>query len=145
MDLWMSTRPSVSDAWPSPVNLGAQVNSGFYDVSPCVSADFPALGSQLLFCRNDINGWNNRFQIYRAVVIPNVSLLRAGSPAGPWNPVNATFVPVSEDTILAEVAFAANSPQFFYRVMMTGETGSVRVVATEKSGAKFRVRFQWTR
>jgi hypothetical protein len=72
-------------------------------------------------------------------------LLRAASPAGPWNPVNATFVPVSDDTILAEVAFATNSPQFFYRVMMTGETGSTRVVAAEKSGAKFRLRFQWAR
>jgi len=74
-DLWMSTRPSNSAAWPTPVNLGSQVNGAFYDVSPCVSADFPAMGSSLLFCRNDINGWNMRFKIYRSVVIPNVSLL----------------------------------------------------------------------
>jgi len=38
----------------------------------CVTLCFgrlPAIGSDLLFCRNDINGWNNRFQIYRSVVI----------------------------------------------------------------------------
>ena len=144
-DLWMSTRSSVSAGWPAPVYLGAQVNSGFYDVSPCVSADFPALGSSLLFSRNDINGWNTRFKIYRAVVIPNVSLLRSTSLDGPWNPVSTSFVPVADNTLLAEGAFDSNSPQSFYRVKMFGDTGNAHLLSAEKSGAKFRVRFQWAR
>jgi hypothetical protein len=147
MDLWMSTRSSTSTstsaAWPTPVNLGAQVNSAFHDVSPCVSADFPAIGPSLLFCRNDINGWNMRFKIYQSVAIPNVSLLRSTSLEGPWNPVTASFVLVSNDTVLAEGAFVGNAPQFFYRVKMLGETGSVRLLTAEKSGTKFRVRIEW--
>lgn len=142
-DLWMSTRPTTTDAWPAPVNLGPQVNSGSYDITPCVSADFPSVGTSLLFSRNDINGWNIRFKIYRAVVIPNVSLLRATSLDGPWNPVNASFVPNSDAAVLAEGAFDAASPQSFYRVKRNGETGSVRLVSAEKSGTKFRVRLQW--
>jgi Tol biopolymer transport system component len=144
-DLWMSTRSSVSAGWPTPVNLGGQVNSGFYEVSPCVSADFPAIGSYLLFARNDINGWNNRFKIYRSMVIPNVSLLRAATLDGPWTPVNASFVPVSGDTILAEGALDARWALSFYHVKMSGETGSVHLLSAERSGAKFRVRFQWAR
>lgn len=78
-DLWMSTRSSVREAWATPVNLGAQINSSSYDISPCVSADFPALGSYLLFARNNINGSNTQFKIYRAKVIPNLTVLRANS------------------------------------------------------------------
>lgn len=142
-DLWMSTRPAVSAGWPAPVNLGGQVNGGFYEVSPCVSADFPALGSTLFFSRNDINGWNMRFKIYRAVVIPNVALLRSTSLDGPWNSVNASFVPMSDNTILAEGIFFAGLPQSFYRVKREGGTGSIQLLSAEKSGTKFRVRFQW--
>lgn len=142
-DLWMSTRASASAEWPAPVNLGGQVNSGFYDVSPCVSADFPAIGSSLLFSRNDSNGWNSRFKIYRSVAIPNVSLLRATSLDGPWNPVNASFAPSSDNTIFAEGPFDAAAPQSFYRVRRNGEIGSVRLLSADKSGSKFRVQFQW--
>lgn len=143
-DLWMSTRSTVTNTWPAPVNLGAQVNGAFYDTSPCVSADFPAMGSTLLFSRNDANAWNTRFKIYRAVVIPNVSLLRAPSLDGPWNPANASFVPLSNDTILAEGPADPQSPQLFYRMRMNGGTGSARIHSAEKSGSTFRVRFQWT-
>lgn len=143
-DLWMSTRATVSSEWPAPVNLGTQVNSAFYEISPCVSSDFPALGSSLFFARNDATAWNARFKIYRSVVIPNVSLLRAASLEGPWTPASASFVPVSDDTIVAEGAFGASSPQSFYRVSLNSGAGSARFISAEKAGAKFRVRFQWT-
>jgi hypothetical protein len=144
-DLWMSARPSISATWPTPVNLGRQVNSGFYDVSPSVSADFPAVGSEFLFCRNDVNTWNMRFKIYRAVVIPNVSLLRSTSLNGPWDIVNALLSPVSGDTMVAEGPFDPTSSQSFYRVQMIGENGSLQLLSAEKSAAKYRVRFQWAR
>ena len=79
----------------------------------------------------------------KAAVIPNVSLLRATSLEGPWNPVNASFLPLSSDTILAEGAMDAASPQSFYRVRRNGESGSVGLLSAEKRETKFRVRFQW--
>jgi hypothetical protein len=38
-DLFVSTRPSVFDAWATPANLGAVINTAFRDIQPSVSAD----------------------------------------------------------------------------------------------------------
>jgi hypothetical protein len=38
-DIWLSTRPSVDAAWGAPVNIGAPINSKYYDAYPCVAAD----------------------------------------------------------------------------------------------------------
>ncbi len=38
-DLWVSTRPTLSDPWGQPVNLGSKVNSSVYDYSPTPSPD----------------------------------------------------------------------------------------------------------
>ena len=38
-DLWMTTRPTVSDPWGPPVNLGPTVNSSAHDVEPSISTD----------------------------------------------------------------------------------------------------------
>jgi hypothetical protein len=42
-DLWVSTRPSTSDPWSIPVNLGAVVNSAVLDFRPAISFDGTAL------------------------------------------------------------------------------------------------------
>jgi Tol biopolymer transport system component len=42
-DLWVSTRPSTSDPWSNPVNLGAVVNSAYLDFRPAISFDGTAL------------------------------------------------------------------------------------------------------
>jgi Tol biopolymer transport system component len=39
IDLWVSTRPSVDEAWSTPANLGPQVNSGSADNVPALSRD----------------------------------------------------------------------------------------------------------
>ncbi len=44
-DLWVTTRPTVSDPWGTPVNLGSTVNSSAEEVYPAISAD----GLQLYF------------------------------------------------------------------------------------------------
>ena len=44
-DIWMTTRPTTSDAWTQPVNLGPTVNSPYSDATPCISAN----GSTLYF------------------------------------------------------------------------------------------------
>jgi len=58
-DLWVSTRPTLSDPWGQPVNLGSKVNSSVYDYSPTPSPD----GLRLFFSSNrpsehgDYNIW----------------------------------------------------------------------------------------
>jgi len=39
MDLWVTTRPTQSDPWGQPVNLGPTVNSPDYDSSPTISTN----------------------------------------------------------------------------------------------------------
>ncbi|MHC4539320.1 MAG: hypothetical protein ACYS74_06010, partial [Planctomycetota bacterium] len=38
-DLWVTTRPTVSDPWGPPVNLGPTVNTSYQDATPGISAD----------------------------------------------------------------------------------------------------------
>lgn len=38
-DIWMSARPTTSDPWGTPVNLGPTVNSSVLDADPEISAD----------------------------------------------------------------------------------------------------------
>jgi len=144
-DLWMSTRSNITAAWPAPVNLGVQVNGPHYDVTPCVSIDFPALGSYVYFARNNTAAWNKQFQIYRAEVIPNLTLLQSSSPGGPWNPATATFARISENSFQSETTIVAGSDQRFYRMMMTGNEGAVRIRSSTRSGNKFRLDFDWVR
>jgi Tol biopolymer transport system component len=44
-DMWMTTRPTTSDAWTQPLNLGPEVNGPSSDSTPCISAN----GSTLYF------------------------------------------------------------------------------------------------
>jgi hypothetical protein len=48
-DIWVTTRPTVSDPWGTPVNLGPTVNSSVSETWPSISAD----GLSLFFC-----AWN---------------------------------------------------------------------------------------
>lgn len=43
VDLWMSRRPTLTDPWSAPVNLGATVNSSTDEKGPTLSSDGPAL------------------------------------------------------------------------------------------------------
>jgi Tol biopolymer transport system component len=38
-DIWVTTRPSVSDPWGEPVTLGPTVNSSYFDSTPSLSYD----------------------------------------------------------------------------------------------------------
>ena len=46
LDLWVSTRPTTSDPWSEPVNLGAPVNGSLRDAGPALSWD----RTSLYFC-----------------------------------------------------------------------------------------------
>jgi len=45
-DIWVTTRPTESDPWGPPVNLGGTVNSAYGEDTPCISSD----GRTLYFC-----------------------------------------------------------------------------------------------
>ena len=45
-DLWMCTRPTLQDPWGMPANLGPNVNGGYWEYDPVLSAD----GLVLFFC-----------------------------------------------------------------------------------------------
>ncbi len=51
-ELWVTTRPTTSDDWGTPVNLGPTVNSSADEIGPCISAD----GLQLYF-----SGWRSAY------------------------------------------------------------------------------------
>jgi len=51
-DIWITTRPTRSDPWTAPVNLGAPINSFNLDMSPTISGD----GLTLVFTSNNRAG-----------------------------------------------------------------------------------------
>jgi len=58
-DMWVATRPTTSDAWGTPVNLGAAVNASADDGCPSVSAD----GLELYFT-SDRSGGHGSYDIW---------------------------------------------------------------------------------
>src|SRR5262245_5107375 len=66
MDIWVSQRPSVSDAWGAPVNLGATINTTAVEFVPAFSKD----GHWMFFAsdRTGGSGGQDIYQSYRADV-----------------------------------------------------------------------------
>ena len=56
IDIWVSTRDTLSDAWPAPIRLGSPVNSPADDGSPWLSRD----GTTLYFFSTRPVGWGGR-------------------------------------------------------------------------------------
>ena len=59
-DLWVSRRPTVSDSWGEPANLGQTVNSSLYDWKPCISTD----GLTLYFSSDRPGGYGGYSDIW---------------------------------------------------------------------------------
>ena len=55
-DIWVSTRPTTSDLWSAPVNLGPTVNSTAFDGAPALSFD----GTTLYFFSERPGGFGKR-------------------------------------------------------------------------------------
>jgi Tol biopolymer transport system component len=66
-DLWITTRPSVSDSWGKPVNLGMAINTSYHDFAPSISAD----GSTIFFM-SDRPGGYGLWDLWQAKIIPIV-------------------------------------------------------------------------
>jgi hypothetical protein len=58
-DIWFAKRPSVNDAWGSPVNMGGVINTAAQDGRPTISTD----GHRLYFASNRAGGLG-QFDIY---------------------------------------------------------------------------------
>jgi len=66
-DLWISTRPSIHDAWSSPENLGSPPNSEFEELQPYLSRD----GRTLLFRSGPGRGGLGGFDIWMSTSMPS--------------------------------------------------------------------------
>jgi len=83
-DIWMTRRPSVSEPWGEPVNLGPIINSEYDDGKPSLSAD----GLTLYFCSNRLGGYG-AFDLWvstRATLADDWS-----DPVNLGEPVNSEF------------------------------------------------------
>ncbi|MFC1604220.1 TolB family protein, partial [Planctomycetota bacterium] len=74
-DLWVTYRPTVSDSWGVPVNLGDLVNSSAEDLAPSISSD----GLSLFFHSNRSGGHGSL----------DLWVSTRSTPEGDWgNPMN---------------------------------------------------------
>jgi len=67
VDMWVTTRASVSEPWGTPVNLGPQVNSPSHDSGPVISPD----GFTLYFGSNRPGGFGGS-DIWQVPILPVV-------------------------------------------------------------------------
>jgi hypothetical protein len=68
-DLWITTRPTLSDPWNQPLNLGPTINTSYHDFAPSISAD----GSALYFM-SDRPGGYGLWDLWEAPIVPIVDL-----------------------------------------------------------------------
>jgi hypothetical protein len=83
-DIWVTRRPSVSEPWSEPINLGPPINTEYDDAKPSISAD----GLTLYFSSNRPGGYG-AFDIWvstRATVTDDWS-----APVNLGEPVNSEF------------------------------------------------------
>jgi len=73
VDLWITRRATTNDPWREPVNLGPNVNSSAWQVTPNLTAD----GSTLYFVSNRAGGHGN-FDIWQVSISPDVDLNNDG-------------------------------------------------------------------
>ena len=68
-DLWMARRPSVSDDWSAPENLGSSINSSFRETSPLIRGD-----GSVLFYTSDRHGGSGGIDLWQVAIEPVVDL-----------------------------------------------------------------------
>jgi len=73
VDMWVTTRASVSEPWDTPVNLGPEVNSVSHDSGPVISPD----GFTLYF-GSDRPGGFGESDIWQVPILPVVDFNRDG-------------------------------------------------------------------
>ncbi len=105
-DLWMTTRPTVYDAWGTPMNLGPTVNSSALDAAPSISVD----GLALFFM-------SNRTGVY------DIWVTTRPTTDDLWSePVNLGF-PVNTSTIEATPCISTDGSTLFFLSRRAGGVG----------------------
>jgi len=66
-DLWLTTRPSQTDAWDPPVNLGPAINTSSMEGAPSLSPD-----QKMLYFVSDQPGGIGGWDIYEVPIVPIV-------------------------------------------------------------------------
>jgi len=62
MDLWVTKRASIDDAWGEPVHLGSDLNTSNFEGTPCISAD----SLSLYFSSNGLPGGSGHCDLWKA-------------------------------------------------------------------------------
>jgi len=79
-DIWVSVRMATNEEWREPQNIGAIINSSYYDAAPCISSD-----GHVLFFHSDRPGGSGG--IGEAAV--DIWIAWRKTPDDPWEePVN---------------------------------------------------------
>ena len=111
-DLWVVERPTTSDSWGTPYNLGHLINSGAHESKPSLSVD----GHRLYFASNRTGGLGG-FDLYVARRRDKRDNLGWEAPANLGGGVNSTAheespAAIFDDDARGEVVlyFASNRP-----------------------------------
>ncbi len=109
-DLWVSTRPSSSEPWGEPVNLGAAVNSPSNENSPSISSD----GLALFFAswRVDVPGSLDMYVSTRATTEDG------------WGPAVNLGVPINTTTEDATPSISFDGLTLYFASLRDGGPGN---------------------
>ena len=117
-DLWMAIRPTVSDPWGEPVNLGPTVNSSAWDSEPAISTD----GLSLYFDSNR-SGGQGETDIY---------VTKRPTKDDPWaEPLNLR-TPVNSEAWDAEPYITADGLELYFISYRPGGYGESDIYMTKR-------------
>jgi hypothetical protein len=110
-DLCVTKRATVNDNWGPPVNLGATINTSFYDAWPSISAD----GLMLFLASNRPGGYGN----------PDLWVSRRRTTTDPWGPPVNLGPKINSAAIDHGGMIAADGSTLYFDSMRPGGAGGV--------------------
>jgi hypothetical protein len=111
-DIWMTTRPSRSASWGTPMNVGAPINSSNLDMSPTISGD----GLTLVFTSNNRAGGMGSWDIWMSTRV---------SVQDPWGPPVNLGITVNSAAWDGECGLSWDGRTVLYDSGRTGIFGAV--------------------
>jgi hypothetical protein len=123
-DIWVTTRPTRTDAFGTPVNLGSMVNSTAEDFGPWISAD----GLCLLFCSIDRPGGLGGGDIW---------ISTRTNRAAPWEPARNLGAPVNTENFELFPCLSADGLLLFFMGGTPPLGGNVYVSKRDTTSSAF--------
>jgi len=134
-DIWFCTRPTVDAEWGAPVNIGAPINSIYYDAYPCVSGD----GLTLYFSEH----WMFNDQVGARLPAGSTSpwnseiwMSTRASLGAPWGPVVSAGSPPNDGNADLCVAVSHDGLDLAFVAKRTGGQGYTDVYVCSRSTAQ---------